>query len=93
MKGEVVGSAACQVFAGLYPSVFQGDKRKYGYIWGVYVAPTARGQGVAKALTHACTDYLRIIGCTRALLHASPQGESVYKSLGFETSNEMRLEL
>ena len=37
--------------------------------------------------------YLRTIGCTRALLHASPQGEPVYKSLGFETSNEMWLEL
>ena len=93
VAGEPVGSAACQVFAGLYPSVFQSDKRKYGYIWGVYVAPEARGQGVAKALTNACTDYLRTIGCTRALLHASPQGEPVYKSLGFEPSNEMRLEL
>ena len=93
IAGEAVGSAACQVFAGLYPFVFRADKRKYGYIWGVYVAPAARGQGVAKALTHACTDYLRTIGCTRALLHASPQGEPVYESLGLETSNEMRLEL
>ena len=35
IEGRPVGSAACQVFAGLYPSVFQPAKRKYGYIWGV----------------------------------------------------------
>ena len=90
---EPVGSVACQVFGGLYPAVFQADKRKYGYIWGVYVLPEHRNRGIAKALTNACTDYLRTIGCTRVLLHASPLGEPVYKRLGFEPSNELVLEL
>ena len=93
LEGEAVGSAACQVFQGPYPVVFQTDKRKYGYLWGVYVAPEVRGRGFAKALTNACTDYLKTIGCTRVLLHASPLGKPVYESLGFEPSNEMRLEL
>ena len=30
--GEAVGSAACQVFRGLYLVVFQADKRKYACI-------------------------------------------------------------
>lgn len=91
--GVVVGSASCQLFQGLYPVVFQEDKRKYGYIWAVYVAPEARKQGLASKLTQACNDYLKAIGCTKVLLHAAPMGKSVYEKLGFITSNEMILEL
>lgn len=58
VEGKPVGSAACQVFGGLYPSIFQSAVRKYGYIWGVYVAPEHRGKGIAKSLTLTCTDYL-----------------------------------
>ena len=93
VEGASIGSAACQVFSGLYPSVFQPDKRKYGYIWGVYVEPEARGKGIAKALTEACTKHLKAIGCTKIVLHASPMGRSVYGRLGFAPSNEMVLEL
>jgi len=92
-NGETIGCAACQVFAGLYPSVFQPEKRKYGYIWGVYVVSKNRGKGVARALTEACRDHLKGIGCTKIVLHASPMGRPVYEKLGFETSNEMSLEL
>lgn len=93
VKGEAVGCAACQVFAGLYPGVFQPSKRKYGYLWGVYVAPDLRGKGVAQALTETCRDYLQTIGCTKVVLHASPMGRPVYERLGFVTSNEMVLNL
>lgn len=92
-EGKAIGSAACQVFAGLYPSVFQVDKRKYGYIWGIYVTPESRGQGVARALTERCLTYFTHIGCTKAVLHASPMGKLVYERLGFVASNEMTLEL
>lgn len=91
--GTTVGSAACQVFGGLYPSVFRPSERKYGYVWGVYVAPPYRGWGIAKALTGACTDHLKSIGCTRILLHASPMGRPLYETLGFVPSNELKLEL
>ena len=33
------GCAVTQLFAGLYPNVLAPSLRKYGYIWGVYVAP------------------------------------------------------
>ncbi len=91
--GRVVGSAGCQRFAGLYPDVLEPTYRRYGYLWGVYVEPDHRRQGVAHRLTHAATDYLTSIGCTRVLLHASPLGRSVYADLGFQPSNEMRRDL
>lgn len=92
-SGRVVGSASCQLFAGLYPHVLAEEYRKYGYIWGVYVEPTYRGQRFAKKLTRMTCDYLKSLGCTRVILHASPLGKPVYSSLGFLESNEMRLDL
>ena len=89
---EIVGSVACQRFYGLYPDVFEQSERDYGYIWGVYVAPQYRGKGIGKTLTRAADDYLKSIGCTRVLLHASPMGKSMYASLGFTDSNEMKLD-
>ncbi|MCD8485732.1 MAG: GNAT family N-acetyltransferase [Desertifilum sp.] len=93
VEGKVVGSASCQLFAGLYPLVFNEQYRKFGYIWGVYVEPDYRNQGIAKHLTRRTTDYLKSIGCTQAVLNASPLGKPVYTHLGFTQANEMRLDL
>lgn len=48
VNGKIIGSASCQLFAGLYPLILTDEYRKYGYIWGVYVEPTYRRKGVAK---------------------------------------------
>lgn len=93
IDGEIVGSAGCQLFAGLYPQIQAEEYRKYGYIWGVYVEPPYRGQGIAKKLTGMTVDYLKSLGCTRVVLHASPSGKPVYSSVGFSQSNEMRLDM
>jgi ribosomal protein S18 acetylase RimI-like enzyme len=89
----VVGSTSCQLFAGLYPNALAAEYRKYGYIWGVYVEAPYRGQGFGKQLTTMAIDYLKSLDCTRVILHASPSGQRVYTSLGFVSSNEMRLDL
>lgn len=93
VDGVVVGSTSCQLFAGLYPQILAGEYRKYGYVWGVYVEPAYRGRGFGKQLTQMAVDYLKSLGCTRAILHASPSGQPVYTGLGFVASNEMRLDL
>lgn len=93
VEGRVVGSVSCQLFAGLYPHVLKAEYRKYGYIWGVYVEPPYRRQGIAKKLTTIAVDYLKDQGCTKAILHASPSGKPVYSNLGFSATNEMRLDL
>jgi len=89
----VVGSTSCQLFNGLYPNILVEEYRKYGYIWNVYVESPYRNQGFAKKLTSLACDYLKLLGCTRAILHASPLGKPVYDRMGFYQSNEMRLDL
>ena len=93
IEGEVVASISCQLFKGLYPLVFKSDVRQYGYIWNVYVESNYRRQGIATALMNEATNYLKSIGCTRIVLHASPSGKPVYENLGFIPNNEMRLDL
>ncbi|MFM7425404.1 MAG: GNAT family N-acetyltransferase [Elainella sp.] len=93
VDGQIVGSASCQRFAGLYPLVLAPTQRDYGYIWGVYVEPAYRRRGLARQLTQMAADHLKTIGCTHALLHASPSGKPVYAQLGFLPTNEMRLDL
>lgn len=89
----IVGSASCQLFAGLYPNILKDESRKFGYIWGVYVEQSYRRQGIAKYLTNRAIDYLKEIGCTRVVLNASPSGKPVYSSLGFSEGNAMQLDL
>lgn len=93
VDAHVVGSASCQLFAGLYPNILTADYRQYGYIWGVYVEAAYRRQGVARRLTEMAIAHLKCIGCTQCCLNASPLGKPVYDSLGFSESNAMRLDL
>ncbi|MEO8179067.1 MAG: GNAT family N-acetyltransferase [Deltaproteobacteria bacterium] len=92
-EGRCVGAACCQLFVGLYPAILLREVRRYGYIWGVYVAPTERRQGLGHTLTETCGQSLRSQGCTHALLHAAPPGRAIYERLGFQGTNEMRLTL
>jgi ribosomal protein S18 acetylase RimI-like enzyme len=89
-KGRIVGSAGCQRFAGLYPNILKASYRQDGYIWGVYVEPAFRRRGIATQLTDQAITYLRSMGCTHAVLNASPSGRPVYRSLGFADNNVMR---
>lgn len=93
VDGQVVGSASCQRFAGLYPLILKASYRDYGYIWGVYVEPAYRRQAIATRLMQQTIDYLRAIGCTQALLNASVLGKPVYDRLGFTPTNAMQLDL
>jgi ribosomal protein S18 acetylase RimI-like enzyme len=93
VEHQVIGSVGCQRFAGLYPIVFDPSYRRDGYIWGVYVEPAYRHQGIGKQLTEQAILYLRSIQCTHAVLNASSFGKALYEQLGFTTSNLMRLAL
>jgi ribosomal protein S18 acetylase RimI-like enzyme len=90
---ELVGAACCQLFEGLYPAILKSSLRRYGYIWGVYVARHERRQGLGRRLTDACVQALVELDCTHVVLHAAPPGKGVYAALGFVGTNEMRLTL
>ncbi len=62
-------------------------------ILNVYTEPEYRRQGIARLLMQTMIAWCRQQGFARITLHASDQGRPLYESLGFEASNEMRLNL
>ena len=74
--------------AGFVRHDFLKGKHK-GMIWGVYVVPEFRGQGVARAVVNTAIEKCRTIeGLEEITLTVSATNEpacNLYKSLGFET--------
>jgi GNAT superfamily N-acetyltransferase len=61
-----------------------------GNILNVYTEPGYRRQGLARRLTETAIDWCRAYGIGTVILHASEEGRELYRSLGFERTNEMR---
>jgi GNAT superfamily N-acetyltransferase len=62
-------------------------------ILNIYTDPPFRRLGIARRLMQTMIDWCRKEGFARVDLHASNKGRPLYESLGFEPTNEMRLEL
>jgi GNAT superfamily N-acetyltransferase len=69
----------------------QGERR--GNILNVYTAESFRRRGLARELMEAVLQWCRENGIDTVILHASPAGKSLYESMGFAATNEMRLRL
>ena len=68
------------------------DSRR-AYIANIYTRPDYRSRGIARRIMNAILDWCRSEGFKGVALHASPYGRPLYESLGFEPTNEMRLNL
>jgi ribosomal protein S18 acetylase RimI-like enzyme len=66
-----------------------------GYVFNVATDPDQRRRGFSRACLTALLDWYRARGVTRVDLKASPDGEPLYRSLGFVPTSEpaMRLAL
>jgi len=62
-------------------------------ILNVYTEPEYRRRGIARQIMETMIAWCKQEGFARVSLHASNQGRHLYESLGFEDSNEMRLNL
>ena len=62
-------------------------------ILNVYTEPEYRRRGIARQLMETIIAWCKEQGFARVTLHASEYGKPLYQSLGFEESNEMRLNL
>ena len=56
----------------------------------VYTEPARRRRGLARALMTTLMQWAKDEGCDRVVLHASPDGRTLYVALGFVATNEMR---
>lgn len=53
-------------------------------LYHVATIPEARGRGIGKAVTLAALLHARDLGYRAAILHASTEGEVIYRQIGFE---------
>ncbi len=65
----------------------------HAYILNIYTEPAYRGQGLARRIMETILAWCRAEGLGTVSLHASPMGRSLYESLGFQPTNEMRIRL
>jgi GNAT superfamily N-acetyltransferase len=87
-RGRIAGTAGALLTDG-YPSAIH--KIRSGYVFGVYVLPEYRGQGLATRLTERTVAFLQAKHPWAIRLHASPYGRPIYERLGFTPTNEMQL--
>lgn len=90
-SSEIVASAGLWLVD--WPPHVMGPDGPRGYILNIFTEQGHRRQGLARRLTELCLDACRDRNITIVALHASEHGRSLYESLGFLPSNEMRMRL
>jgi GNAT superfamily N-acetyltransferase len=80
-KGRLVASAAGSITQ-WFPTVFNAGGR-YGYVQWVATDPEFRGRGHSRAVVEALLHWFRECRVPLVDLRATPEGETLYRSLGF----------
>jgi GNAT superfamily N-acetyltransferase len=91
-EDEVIAGAGVLLHS-YYPTGRNPRGRPTAYILNVYTEPAHRRHGLASRLVSEILGWCRSHGIPRASLHSSAFGRSVYERLGFEPTNEMRLDI
>ena len=76
-----------------WPPHMIGKSDRRGNILNVYTHPDFRRRGLARELMQAALAWCGENGIDTVILHASPEGRSLYESMGFTPTNEMRMRL
>jgi GNAT superfamily N-acetyltransferase len=76
-----------------WPPHMIGPGARRGNILNVYTEPHARRLGLARLLMETALDWCRDNGIRAVILHSSDDGRRLYESMGFESTNEMRLKI
>jgi GNAT superfamily N-acetyltransferase len=84
---EVVGGGGVLVIP------WPGTQPRKAFVLNVYVEPEFRRQGIARDIMGALLEWCRGQGFDSVSLHASEEGRPLYEQLGFQPTNEMRLNL
>lgn len=89
--GEIAAGAGLWLMD--WPSHMLGKGGPRGNILNVYTADRFRRLGLARQLMEAVVQWCRENCIEVVILHASPAGRSLYESLVFKATNEMRINL
>lgn len=86
VDGAVVGTLTAIVDRHLAgPAAPSG---RTGWIQGVFVAPSARGRGLAARLTAAAEEWLRGRDARTVVLASTPAAEALYRGRGYQQDGE-----
>jgi ribosomal protein S18 acetylase RimI-like enzyme len=78
---------------GMAGAFVQPDQRGTVSLWWLWVAPSARGRGLARRLVEARADWARKLGVVRLELAVAENNEAakaLYRGLGFVPTGERR---
>jgi L-amino acid N-acyltransferase YncA len=87
--GKVVSGGALSVYEA--PPRPQDDTLNYVYIHSVYTEPEHRRKGLARAILNTIVQSCKDNGFKTLTLHAVEASRSLYESLGFTHTTEMRV--
>lgn len=90
-NGKVLGGAGVLISA--WPGTPGCPLASRVTILNVYVERDHRRRGIARSLMETMMAWCKSAGYAAVTLHASDDGRHLYESLGFVTTNEMRLNL
>src|SRR5688572_18626212 len=96
---EVIAGGAGVQLRGVPPHPFRaprGDafaKGKHAIVLNVFTEPEWRRRGLARLLMQEILRWARAEPLDRLVLHATSDGRPLYEQLGFEVTNEMRIEI
>ena len=68
-------------------------KGKHAIVLNVFTEPEWRRRGLARLLMEEILRWARAEQLDRLVLHASTEARQLYEQLGFEVTNEMRIEV
>lgn len=88
---EIVGGGGIVISA--WPGILSQRQPRRAMILNMYVEKPYRRQGIARALMETMIVCCRSEGFLHVGLHASDEGRGLYEQLGFQPTNEMRLDL
>ncbi len=91
-SGATVAAGAGVILIEYHPSPRDPRPRR-AWAVNVYTEPAFRRRGLGRRLMNAMIEWCREQGYENLVLHASDEGRPLYESMGFEPTNEMRLNL
>ena len=74
-------------FTQLYPALCSVDLVEYFVLYDLFVTPSARRQGIARALMNAASEWAKAQGAARLDLETARDnypGQALYRDLGYE---------
>lgn len=84
--GVIAGIGSVQIRE--QPGNFKNPSGKWGYIMNMYTVPSFRRKGICKGILNELVAEAAQFDITAFELHATKEGELVYKQNGFKIHNE-----